>query len=88
MWRGLRLVGEKATLMLTGAEFRARIGATVLRSQRFTLQPLSDGWEAIGRGSGHGAGLCQWGANGRARAGQTYAEILQAYYPNTTLGKW
>ncbi|CUU34166.1 MAG: SpoIID/LytB domain-containing protein [Armatimonadetes bacterium] len=84
----LKLVGEKATLTLTGAEFRARIGATVLRSQRFTLQPLSDGWEAIGRGSGHGAGLCQWGANGRARARQTYAEILQAYYPNTTLGKW
>lgn len=84
----LKLVGEKATLMLTGAEFRARLGATLLKSQRFTLQPLSDGWEIVGRGSGHGAGLCQWGANGRARAGQTYTEILQAYYPNTTLGKW
>jgi len=28
------------------------------------------------------------GANGRARAGQTYTEILQAYYPGATLGNW
>ncbi len=30
---------------------------------------------------GHGIGLCQWGARGRARAGQTAEEILAAYYP-------
>lgn len=84
----LRLEGEKAILTLTGAEFRAQLGTTVIRSQRFTLTPLSDGWQVNGRGSGHGAGLCQWGANGRAHAGQTYTEILQAYYPGATLGNW
>jgi stage II sporulation protein D (peptidoglycan lytic transglycosylase) len=36
-----------------------------------------------GVGSGHGVGLCQWGAVGRARAGQGYAQILSAYFPGT-----
>ena len=34
-----------------------------------------------GRGSGHGVGLCQWGARGWAEAGATWQEILQRYYP-------
>ncbi len=33
-----------------------------------------------GGGWGHGAGMCQWGAVGRAEAGQGYREILRAYY--------
>jgi SpoIID/LytB domain protein len=36
-----------------------------------------------GRGRGHGAGLCQWGAAGLAREGKTYREILKHYYPET-----
>lgn len=40
---------------------------------------------AEGHGAGHGVGLCQWGAVGRARQGQTYGEILAAYFPNTEL---
>jgi len=31
-------------------------------------------------------GMCQWGAIGRARAGQTARSILAAYYPGTTVG--
>lgn len=38
-----------------------------------------------GSGSGHGNGLCQWGAAGRARAGQTMEQILQAYYPGARI---
>lgn len=33
-----------------------------------------------GGGYGHAIGLCQYGANGMADAGYTYAEILQHYY--------
>ncbi len=40
---------------------------------------------AEGAGAGHGVGLCQWGAIGRARAGQRHEMILAAYYPGTTL---
>ena len=38
-----------------------------------------------GGGSGHGVGMCQWGAIGRARAGQPFHEILLSYFPGTQL---
>ena len=38
-----------------------------------------------GRGNGHGVGMCQWGAVGRARAGQDYRTILSTYFPGTDL---
>ena len=42
--------------------------------------------EIDGRGFGHGIGMSQYGAKGRADAGQTHSQILAAYYPGTTLG--
>ncbi len=36
-----------------------------------------------GHGWGHGIGMCQMGAIGRAQAGQSYRQILQAYYSGT-----
>lgn len=41
-----------------------------------------------GGGWGHGVGMCQWGAIGRARAGKSYEEILTAYYPGIRLERW
>ncbi|HEV8463091.1 MAG TPA: SpoIID/LytB domain-containing protein [Gaiellaceae bacterium] len=41
----------------------------------------------VGHGLGHGIGLSQWGAEVRAGAGQTTAQILRFYYPHTTLGR-
>jgi stage II sporulation protein D len=38
-----------------------------------------------GTGAGHGVGMCQWGAIGRARAGQSYRRILATYFPGTTV---
>ncbi|HLY12861.1 MAG TPA: SpoIID/LytB domain-containing protein, partial [Candidatus Limnocylindrales bacterium] len=38
-----------------------------------------------GRGYGHGVGMSQYGARGRALAGQTAATILAHYYQGTTL---
>jgi peptidoglycan hydrolase-like amidase len=40
-----------------------------------------------GTGNGHGRGLSQWGAYGRAvNGGQSWTQILDAYYGGTTLG--
>ena len=39
-----------------------------------------------GGGNGHGIGMCQTGAIGRARAGQDFRTILGTYYPGTTIG--
>jgi stage II sporulation protein D len=40
-----------------------------------------------GAGSGHGVGMCQWGAIGRARAGQDHRRILETYFPGTTVDR-
>jgi stage II sporulation protein D len=40
-----------------------------------------------GHGYGHGVGMGQWGAQGYATQGYTYDQILDAYYPGTTLGQ-
>lgn len=39
----------------------------------------------VGRGWGHGVGMCQNGAYGLAIGGASYAEILAHYYPGTEL---
>jgi stage II sporulation protein D len=43
-----------------------------------TLTVHGDGW-------GHGHGMSQWGAQGAALQGKSYAEILAFYYPGTNL---
>lgn len=42
----------------------------------------------LGRGWGHGVGLCQNGAFGLARAGMTYDAILRHYYTGVDLATW
>ncbi|GBD92799.1 amidase enhancer precursor [bacterium BMS3Abin05] len=64
----------------------------VLRSTLFRLMPYLNGGGlqsliAVGAGSGHGVGLCQWGAMGMAKAGYRYDQILQQYYRGTKLRK-
>jgi stage II sporulation protein D len=39
-----------------------------------------------GRGWGHGVGMSQWGAEGYARHGLGYRQILAHYYPHTHIG--
>src|SRR3954454_1495973 len=39
-----------------------------------------------GRGWGHGVGMSQWGAEGYARHGFDYKQILAHYYPTTHIG--
>src|SRR3954471_5209704 len=49
--------------------------------------PVSGSITFYGRGFGHGVGMSQYGARGRAMAGQLAPAILTHYYPNTTLGQ-
>lgn len=41
----------------------------------------------VGRGYGHGVGMCQCGAIGLSREGWTYEDILRHYYTNTEIRK-
>jgi stage II sporulation protein D len=42
--------------------------------------------EVVGRGWGHGVGMSQWGAEGLARRGASYADILNHYYTGVSIG--
>lgn len=90
----VRLRGRDVVIDGSNAVRRALppAGLDLLRSAAFTLTTRGTGERieqltAEGRGSGHGVGLCQWGAVGRARAGARYGEILSAYYPGTRLDR-
>jgi len=58
-------------------KFRSALGTTAVPSVFFELE-LSGGEIVIsGRGSGHGVGLCQWGAQEMALRGYDYQSIMQ-----------
>lgn len=65
-------------------------GGELLNSAYFQVSTETSAGRIIravirGNGYGHGVGLCQWGAIGRARAGQDARTILQTYYRGTTI---
>ncbi|HEX6135331.1 MAG TPA: SpoIID/LytB domain-containing protein [Longimicrobiales bacterium] len=66
--------------------FRPQPGPAILNSSRIydvAAETGASGVESLeirGGGWGHGIGMCQVGAIGRARAGHRYSEILRAYY--------
>lgn len=60
-------------------------GNGILYSSNFTISKQGSSIVAQGKGYGHGIGMCQMGAIGRARRGQSYLEILKAYYTNITI---
>ena len=66
-------------------EIDRRLGWNAVRSNNFTAHKDAQGVVLEGTGEGHGIGLCQAGAKAMAAAGATFREILDHYYPNTTL---
>ncbi|MGV1006980.1 MAG: SpoIID/LytB domain-containing protein [Dermatophilaceae bacterium] len=48
-------------------------------------RPASGSYVFDGRGYGHGRGMSQWGAQGAALAGLSYAQIVSFYFPGSTL---
>ena len=89
--RRLVLTDGARSATMTGMEFRTALGAARLPSTHLQVRAVDDPagphWLLQGSGSGHGAGLCQWGARARAEAGQNYRDILTAYFPRLTFDR-
>lgn len=85
---------ETGTFHVRGNESRTVLrtaGGEPLNSSYFSVTVESAAGRLVravfrGNGYGHGVGMCQWGAIGRARAGQDARTILRTYYPGTALG--
>ncbi|HZE64870.1 MAG TPA: hypothetical protein VE056_13385, partial [Pyrinomonadaceae bacterium] len=84
----LEMVGTQGTAHVRGGRIRSALG---LREQLFVIERRYDedgrviGFTFLGRGWGHGVGMCQVGAYGLARQGFTYEQILKAYYTGIEL---
>jgi len=86
--KDLSFHGAGVELVLSRLDIRRALphDGRILNSTDFQVVERADGLvELQGRGYGHGAGMCQWGAIGRARAGQSYGQILGTYYPGAVL---
>ena len=70
---------------MDAVSFRARIGYDKVKSLSFKIEPEAGGYLLEGKGYGHGAGLCQWGAKVYADEGKGFRWILSHYYPGAEL---
>lgn len=81
--RRLEIGGVK----MSGKVFREMIGYNRIKSTKFHVDMEEDEVIFHGSGSGHGVGMCQWGAKGMAGEGFDYRGILRHYYPGTKVKK-
>lgn len=72
-------IGDKT---FSGQDIRNKLG---LRSENFTVEQSNNGVTFATIGYGHGVGLCQYGANGMAKEGKSYKDILKYYYTGIDL---
>ena len=70
---------------MTGDQLRRLLGTAVVRSLKFEVRRTEDAVELEGSGWGHGVGLCQFGANGMAKQGIPFDQILTHYYTGIDL---
>lgn len=85
--RPFAVTDGQRTESLTAGEISRRLG---FDSPFFTVKessnaPSADHFEFLGRGHGHGVGLCQWGAAGQGKAHRDCITILTHYYPGVQL---
>jgi stage II sporulation protein D len=81
----MRLDTSAGQRNLDAIELRQLLGYRDLPSLLFDVDVSHGTAVFAGRGSGHGVGLCQWGAHDRAVRGAKYGEILAHYYPGAEL---
>jgi stage II sporulation protein D len=84
--RAIKLTGTAGSATVRG-ELRIRQTFGNLRSSLFVAEVAEGAVTFHGAGFGHGVGLCQTGSIGMAEAGKSYRDILQHYYPTSTLRK-
>lgn len=76
----IRVAGK----VLTGKDFRTLVG---LPTNMCTFSPVPNGIRITTYGNGHGVGMSQYGANGMAKHGSTYLDILHHYYTGALIAR-
>jgi len=83
-------ISEQDASTLAGTEssrlnLARKLGWKTIPSNSYSSRHQNGAVLLEGVGKGHGIGLCQRGATDMARHGASFREILEHYYPNTTI---
>ncbi len=70
---------------VSGKDFREIVGPNFIRSNNYFIVMKGYYCDFLGKGWGHGVGMCQWGAREMAAQGMTYKRILEFYYPKAVI---
>jgi len=81
----VRFLHSQGELVIRAEELRRLVGYSVIPSTQFDLKFEEQELTLLGRGAGHGVGLCQWGAKELAERGYSHQSILRYYFPGTDL---
>lgn len=89
---GLQAIGKNGISPLNTGNLSAVTGKGVVSLNPTASQPSggttvgSGTYQVSGTGSGHHIGLSQWGANGMAKAGFDYQQIIKFYFTGVQVG--
>lgn len=78
-------VNNGGSLSIRANDFRRILGYTRIPSAFFTVEEGEEEINLIGKGAGHGVGLCQLGAKKMAEMGADFKVILRHYYSGVDL---
>ncbi|UCD25570.1 MAG: SpoIID/LytB domain-containing protein [Gemmatimonadota bacterium] len=92
----LRVAVGSGTIPVFGPDIRrvletpegTMLGSTAIEVTATRSGDVVELLRVSGAGYGHGVGMCQWGAIGRARAGHDAETIVTTYFPGTKIERW
>lgn len=76
------------TTTIPGIKFRGIIGPNTVKSNKYEVIMKGYYFDLIGKGWGHGVGMCQWGAHRMAEERHKYDKILSFYYPGADIADY
>ena len=91
--KGVIVVGKELEIrrLLSESHLKSSAFEVIYKDSEGNVTDASAQWSSLllkGSGWGHGVGLCQIGAAVMAAKGYGYKEILEHYYPGTSLSSW
>ena len=85
--KSLGLADQEVARLNATTEFKRALAEKFRSTLWDRIEDRGDSIAIIGRGYGHGAGLCQVGAYEMARDGKSASEILEHYFPSAKVQK-
>jgi len=80
--------GTGQVRVLSGGDFRRALWINRVKSMLFTPRVRGPWVQLVGRGWGHGVGMCQWCASRMAQQGMEAVQILAHFYSGAAILPW